>query len=105
MEKPDLKWAKRQITKFLFLAGAPTDEEQLELHAAALLRIVADNAEQDHPLIGKVRPGDYTIQAVYDSALGRFPAPILFRRVYSKFWRPADGKFASELEAVLNAQE
>jgi hypothetical protein len=105
MAKPDLDWATEQVFKFLHLSGAPTEEKYIAMHAEALLRIVATNDEVEHPDLGKVRPGDWTVQSVLDSCPTRFPAPILFRRFHSKYWRPADGKFASELEAILNAQD
>lgn len=102
MEATDenVQWALEKLYNFAHLMGAPSIKGVVETQARLLLKIIQDNEPYNDPALGEIRRGDWMVERMLETA-ERWPKPIEFRRIYGDRWRPADGRYANELEAAI----
>jgi len=104
-----MAWAMAQLDKFSHLPGAPTADASIQALAESLLRIVHDNEpEKETPALatpdnpkGMIRRADWLIAEGLATFDRRFPAPMMFRRLYCQHWKPWDGRQDTDLLAPL----
>jgi hypothetical protein len=105
----NMVWALGVLQDFGHLPGAPTTDGQWKALVNGLLDIfrsddepqtVIDTEEPQRTVDTQgMKKSEWTIAQVHNLA-HRFPPLIMFRKVYSKHWKPADGKWANEILAM-----
>ena len=89
------------------LSGFPRTPQAVEYFIRRLLQIVWCRPTSEipalrgvaHGILGDVRDDDWIIGEVSDR-FDRFPAPIVWRRLYGEFLPPRDGREIGDMEVA-----
>lgn len=99
-------WALKKIKTLASVYAVNLTPEALEVWVKQIIKIVGRN-DWDEPsptssdsrkAIGRVRPGEWLFE-YWASNHEWFPKPVQLRRIYGRYWPPADGVEVAEEEA------
>ena len=84
-------WALKKVKALCSSFKVNLTDDALDMWVEAILDIVGTNEEVKHSSFPKpVRPGEWLFRNAL-ATMNRFPKPIQLRRMYCRYWPPADG--------------
>lgn len=92
-------WATKKVSALANAYGVNLTEDAMDMWVEAVLDIVGINTEVEHTAFPgkKIRPGEWLFRE-WMATKDRFPKPVKLRRLYCRYWPPADGNEPIGLE-------